>query len=258
MRKSINALIATLLVFMLVPLTTLAQEGKTQKFVVHEDVVKPHKMMAYEKASKAFVATLKEHAGPEAHFMAMSSDDMRYIFISPIDNMAALDKNPFAKLEESLGKEATKEVFESWNGMFETHYDYILNLNPALSYNSGEIMEQGVNFRKIDYYYIFPDKMEEAFAIAKEWKELHANNNIASGYRVYSGGMGTEPMLMVVSWAKDAVQMEQNSMKVRETLGEAGQELYARTLALTKRMESITGWMRPDLSYMPDAPMADN
>lgn len=241
-----------------VPMLVLAQEAKVQKFVVHEDVVKPHKMMEYEAASKEFVATLKKHAGPEAKFMAMSSDDMRYIFISPIENMAALDKNPFAKLEESMGKEATKALFDSWSGMYETHYDYVLNLNPALSYNSGEIMEQGVNFRKIDYYYIFPDKMDEAHAIAKEWKELHANNNISSGYRVYTGGMGTEPMLMVVSWAKDAVEMEQNGMKVRETLGDAGKELYMRTMALTKRLESITGWMRPDLSYMPDATMADN
>jgi hypothetical protein len=63
---------------------------------------------------------------------------------------------------------------------------------------------------------------------------------------------------MVVNWAKDPVEMEKQGMMVIETLGEAGQELYARTLALTKRMESITGWMRPDLSYMPEMPMADN
>ena len=246
------------LVVMFLPLLLQAQEAKVQKFVVHEDVVKPHKMMEYEKVSKEFVATLKKHAGPEAAFMAMSSDDMRYIFISPIDNMAALDQNPFAKLEESMGKEATKELFNKWGDMYETHYDYVLNLNPSLSYNSGSIMEEGINYRKIEYYYILPDKMDEAFAIAKEWKELHASNNIASGYRVYSGGMGTEPMLMVVNWAKDPVEMEKQGMMVRETLGEAGKALYVRTMALTKRMESITGWMRPDLSYMPEASMADN
>jgi hypothetical protein len=169
MRKFINTLMP-LCLFIMLPILSVAQEAKVQKFVVHEDVVKPHKMMEYEKVSKEFVATLKEHAGPEAAFMAMSSDDMRYIFISPIDNMAALDKNPFAKLEESMGKEATKALFDSWAGMYETHYDYVLNLNPALSYNSGSIMEEGVNYRKIDYFYIFPDKMDEAFAIQKSGK----------------------------------------------------------------------------------------
>lgn len=235
-----------------------AQEKKYQKFVIHEDVVMPHKVMDYEKASKKFVESLTQHAGPEAEFMALSTDDMRYIYISPIENMAALDKSPFAKMEEAIGKDGMKEVFSVWDGTYETHKDYILNLSMDLSYNSGEILEEGIYFRHFDYYYINPDKMSEARDIAKEWKELYASKDVPYGFRVYTGGMGTEPMLMVVQWAKDAGEYYSREAEVREMLGDDAKELWERTLAITNRIEAVDGWMRPELSFMPSATMADN
>ncbi len=244
--------------FLMVCSTLTAQEKKTQKFWVHEDMVKPNKVMEYEKASKAFVETCQKHAGAEAHFMTMSSDDMRYIFISPIENMAQLDENPFAAMDEALGKEGSAKVWSSWDGMFTTHKDYIINLSHELSYNSGEIMEEGINYRNLTYYYIYPDKMQEAKALAKEWKELYASKSIPQGYRIYTGGMGTEPHLMVVQWAKSAAEFYAQQEKTRETLGDAASELYARTLAVTKKIETIDGQMRPELSFTSSSTMADN
>lgn len=256
--KTTTLFICCGLLFMTLSPPLSAQEMKNKKYVVHEDVVKPSQMMNYEKASKKFAETMREHSGPESQFLAVSLDDMRYLFVSPIENMAALDNNPFASLEESMGKEAVSELFKIWDGTYETHKDYIVNLSNDLSYKSGEIYEEGVNFRHFDYFYIDPDKSAEAKKIAKEWKELYTSKNIPYGYRVYTGGMGTEPMLMVVEWAKSPSEYYANQEKIMEMLGDDASELYGRTLEITKRRESHEGWIRPELSFMPESVMADN
>ena len=107
--------------------------------------------------------------------------------------MAALDSNPLNKaLNEALGEEGTKALMSGFDGTYDTHKDYILNLSNELSYNSGEIVQEGVYFRHFDYYFPYPGKWDEAKAITKEWNELYTSKNISQGYRIYTGGLGTE------------------------------------------------------------------
>jgi hypothetical protein len=235
-----------------------AQEAdKGQKFIVHEDIVKPSMVAQYEAASKAFKEALDEHGSAEAKFLTVSLDDMRYLFVSPIENMAALDNNPlFKALKEALGEEGVETLMSGFDGTYETHKNYVLNLSNELSYNSGEIVEEGVYFRHFDYYFVNPDKEKEAKAISKEWKELYESHNIPQGYRIYTGGLGTEPLIMVVQWATSAEEFYAQQAKTREALGDV-KDLESRTMAITRKFESHDGQIRPDLSYMPEAVMAE-
>ena len=234
-----------------------ADEG--QKFIVHEDMVKPSMIAQYETASKAVVEVLNEHGTADTKYLTVSLDDMRYLFISPIENMAALDSTPLLDvLKEALGEEGMETLMSKFDGTYETHTNYILNLSHELSYNSGEIVEEGVYFRHFDYYFIDPDKDKEAKAISKEWKELYTSKNIPQGYRIYTGGLGTEPLIMVVQWATSANEFYAQQAKTREILGEEAKELMDRTMAITRKLESHDGQIRPDLSYMPEAVMAEN
>jgi hypothetical protein len=183
---------------------------------------------------------------------------MRYLFVSPIDNMAALDSRPLLEaLNEALGEEGTEALMSKFDGTYDTHRDYVLNLSNELSYNSGEIVEEGVYFRHFEYYFVYADKEKEAKAISKEWKELYTSKNIPQGYRIYTGGIGTEPMVMVVQWAKSAEEFYAQQAKTREALGDV-KDLESRTMAITRKFESYDGWIRPDLSYKPEAVMAGN
>ena len=64
-------------------------------------------------------------------------------------------------------------------------------------------------------------------------------------------------MIMVVQWAKSADEFYAQQAENREALGDAA-DLSKRTMALTRKFESYDGWIRPDLSYLPDAAMAEN
>jgi len=255
--STLMSILCCLLFFMYLSPIQAQEADEGQKFLVHEDMVKPSMIEKYETASKAFNEVLKEHGSADVQFLAVSLDDMRYIFISPIENFAALDKNPLDKaLNEALGEEGTKELMSTFDGTYDSHKDYILNLSNKLSYNSGEIVQEGVYFRHFDYYFPFPGKWDEAKAISKEWKDLYTSKNISQGYRIYTGGLGTENLIMVVQWAKSADEFYAQQAETREILGDEAKELMGRTMAITRKFESYDGWIRPDLSYKPEAVMA--
>jgi len=255
---TLMSILCCLLFFMCLTPIQAQEADEGQKFIVHEDMVKPSKIAEYETASKAFSEVLKEHGAVGAEYLAVSLDDMRYLYVSPIDNMAALDSRPvFEALNEALGEEGTKALMSKFDGTYDTHRDYVLNLSNELSYNSGEIVEEGVYFRHFDYHFVYADKETEAKAISKEWKELYTSKNIPQGYRIYTGGLGTEPLIMVVQWAKSAEEFYAQQAKTQEALGDI-KDLMDRTMAITRKFESYDGRIRPDLSYQPEAVMAGN
>ena len=237
--------------------TSQAQEIKSQKFIVHEDMVHPSKIAEYEAISKTFAETMEQHNATGMSYLALSLDDYRYIYISAIDNLAALDNNPMKEVIETMGQDAFEDMMSGYDGTFETHKDYVINLNHDLSYKSSDIVMDGVDYRQMDYYYIEPGKWKEAKQIAKEWTELHTAKNAPHGYRIYTGGLGTEPMIMVVRWAKSAAELHANIAENQEVLGETS-ELGQRTLAVTRKRETFGASMRSDLSYLPKTAVAEN
>ena len=256
MKQTIKLLSWSLLLSCLV-FEARAQEAKSQKFIVHEDVVSPSQIAKYEAISSKFAQTMGQHNPDDMSFLALSLEDNRYIFISAIDNMAALDNNPMSGIVEKMGKDAFEDLMSGYDGTFETHKDYVINLDHELSYNSNAIVMDGVDYRQLDYYYIEPGKWKEAKQIAKEWTELHAAKNAPHGYRIYTGGLGTEPMIMVVRWAKNAAELHANIAENQEAVGEST-ELGQRTMSVTRKRETFGATMRPDLSYLPKTAVAEN
>ncbi len=234
----------------------LMQAQESQKFLVHEDVVYPSKIAEYEAVSKTFAETMEQHDATDGAFLALSLDDHRYLYVSAIEDYAALDMNPFEKVAEKMGEDFDN-MMSKYNGTFESHKNYVINLSHDLSYNSQNIVMDGVNFRHFTYYFVTPGKWKEAKALAKEWKELYTAKGIEEGFRIYTGGLGTEELIMVVNWAESAEAYHASRARTNEKLGDVS-DLRARTMAVTRKMESYDGMIRPDLSYQPKSAMAEN
>jgi hypothetical protein len=118
-------------------------------------------------------------------------------------------------------------------------------------------MMEGVNYRQLTYNFIMPHKWDEAKAIAKEWKELHASNNAPHGYRMYTGGLGNEPAMIVVRWATSDVELQAQMEENRQALGDFS-DLWNRTMAITRKRETYGAWMKPDLSYQPESELVEH
>ncbi len=90
-----------LILLMVAPFLGLAQEEKSyQAFWVHEDRVKPGMRGTYEEITKDLVAACKEHNIQETQWITLRMNDNTYLYVTPINSMADLDKNGFATLSE--------------------------------------------------------------------------------------------------------------------------------------------------------------
>lgn len=240
----------------LVAVPLAAQEqAKPQMFTVHEDVVKPGMAAQYDATAKKFRDMVVQQDASLSWVVAMGND-FTYVYLTPIENMAGIDKvnAAFGAVREKAGAEVFDGTMKGFAGTYDTHRNYVITLRPELSYNSSLDADAaaGKNFRHWDYYYVKPDMWAEAMQVARDWRELYASKKVPDGYRIYTGGFGTEPVIVVVQSGKNAADFYARNDATTKLLGDVG-PLLARTWAVTQRFEQRDGWMRPDLGTAPMA-----
>ena len=239
--------------FALFLFSTSAQEGKSKMFWVHEDPVKPSKVGQYEEAAKQLVDNMNKHNIQGTSWICSNTSDFRYLYITPIENMADLDKNTMAPLFEKMGDEAGK-MFDKMNECYDRHTDYIITLHPSISYQPGGINQtpDGMNFRKFIYVYTTPGESGKLWNAFKEVKEFFAKKGSKQHYRVYTGGFGTpENFFMVAIAGSDPASYESAAAENDKLLGDERWEVFNKILDHSIRFEEYTGTMRPDLAYSP-------
>jgi len=257
MRDKILIMVVVGLLVNLCALNVYAQEEESQSqlFFIYEAVVKPSMVGKYEEATRNVTAKLKANNMTSIRYVMSVTDDFHYYWGSEIENLAALDEDPWQELRKKLGDEEWKAMLAGYDETTDMSHTWLGRLRPDLSYtpeNAGENSEE-MNFLHWDWYYIESGKRAEAREIAKEWHDLYTKKNIQSSYSIFTGELGTEqPLYVVVQSAKNAADFEANNAKVNDLLGEDAEELMQRTMAITRKFETKTGWMRPDLSYMPE------
>ena len=243
------------LAFVLFTNFTIAQDNDTQAFSVHEDQVKLSMIGEYEKANKELVAKLKEHNIQDVNWITSTTQDGRYLYVTSIENMADLDKRPFAALAEKMGGEEMGELFNSMNKCYDNHGSYVIHLDKTLTYMPDGITQtpEGQNYRRFFYLHVTPENYGKLVEKMKAIKELYAAKGSKVNYRVYHSGFGIMGnYVMVAVAATDGEAYEKNSAENRTLLGEEGKNLMDETFRLVSKFESFTGAVRPDLAYSPE------
>lgn len=241
------------------------KDDNYQKFIIHEDKVHPSMVMEYEAASKGLNENLKKHGIQGADYMCMQSEDFRYIFISPFNDFAEFDKNPFAELDEKMGKEASAAMWSAFESCYDSHGDYTIVMDKELSYMPDGITTnpEGQPFRVLEYWYTSPANADALVALAAEWKALCQSKGTKNYYRFYRNGFGTMgPYFMIATAAADPADFEKTNKETIEAAGEEGYAIYMKALKLTNKLEIVRGNIREDLSYtapkMEDAAKSTN
>lgn len=117
----------TLLLTMLL-MTSHFASAQNQTFWIHADHVKPSKQAEYEQVSKDYVEACKKHDLKNSDWTTAHVDDGTYLSITPITNMADLDKNSLAPLREKMGEDNFSAIFKRFNECYDKHGDYIVTL----------------------------------------------------------------------------------------------------------------------------------
>jgi len=251
--KSIRSIIFFMALSLCTIITVTAQSDRYQMYVVHEDHVKDGMMNKHIEADKAILAAAKEHKMKGMDWLTFQAEDNRVMYLSPIENFAELDKNPFEDLKEKMGDEAFEKLFEPFAETYTKHGDYILRLDNELSYMPEGMTQNtdGENYRELVFYHIPPGKDEEAEELAKSFKKLYTDKGSKVHYRVYKSGFGTmDNYYMVAASAKDAAAMEKLRNENMELLGEEGKKLFAELENTMSKRELVKGHIKPELSYL--------
>ena len=248
-RNIFNISIALLL---LLSVTGFAQEKNYQAFAIHEDYVKPAMMSEYEAICKEMVDNSKKHNVTKTKWMTLSSSEFVYTYVTPVEKMADLDKNWFSELAEGMGNEAFVDMFKRMDKCYSDHRDYIITMDKELSYQPGGInqMPEGKMYRNNVKYYVSPENYDRANEIAKKYKKLFSEKGSKMHYRVYRSGFGADGTFFLVAVAaENPAAYEQMQYENNQLLGEEGAALQKELLSIIDKMETVQGWMRPDLSY---------
>ncbi len=227
--------------------------SQAQKFFqIHQDNVKPSKMMEYEKIAKEFNEACIEHNVQATWFTAMSND-FRYFYITPMEKFADLDERPFADMAKAMGDKFS-DMFDRFDKCYDSHGTYIMAMDEKLSY-----MPEGQtsapadeNYRKWFYMYYTPENGDKVREGMKAVKELFASKGSKEYYRVYRNGFGSmENFYLVSVSAKDEIDSAKRGKANEEVLGPDRWETFSKVMNHISRMEEYTGRMRPDLAYSP-------
>lgn len=221
-------------------------------YQVHQDNVKPSMMMEYEKISKDFKAACVEH-NLQAQWLTVTMDDFRYLFVTPIENFAELDKEPFADMAKAMG-DKFGDLFERFNKCYDSHGDYIILLDEELSYMPEGISQtqEGQDYR--DYYFIHytPQNGKKIKEGMKAVKDMFATKGSKNYYRIYKTGFGSpSSYYLVASSSKDAIDSATKQKANQDVLGPDRYETFNKVMNYASKMEEVTGKIRRDLSYSP-------
>ena len=240
---------------MVMPFLLSAQEGEQAKhFWVHEDVVKPSMLQEYEKSAKQLAEKCKEYEIEGVSWITSSTDDFRYLYVTPINSMADINSKGFDKLRDKMGAEAFGNMFSAMDKCYSRHGSYVISLDENLTYMPEGFTQtpEGQNYRKFYYLYTTPENFATLGEKMAKVKELYANKGSKSHYRVYRSGFGTmSDYYLVAVAAEDAIAFEKRSSENDALLGEDAGPVFAEVMEYVTKMDVVSGTMRPDLAYTP-------
>jgi hypothetical protein len=257
MKSKISIVLMVGFVVCLCSLTTLAQEveQKDQLFLIDDYMVNPSMVEEFEAVIKESVALRTQHKFPY-FFNTHSTEDFHYYFVWPMENYADIDSmyKAHEELLEKIGEEKVQALIKRFENTYEYFNPHMYYLIPERSYTpeNPRLKPEEINYLRWDFYYLKPGKGEAFAENDKEWIALLKQKNIPDGYQIYVGDIGTDnPVVVLVTWGKDAVDYFTQRAKNYKILGEEAEVLGKKENALLRKYESRTGRPRPDLSYMP-------
>lgn len=216
------------------------------QFFAHEDHVKPSMNAPYLEMLKRLKESYEKHQ-VDLSYSTFRQDDNTYYFFMPMEraDIGAVYRS-FENVESKIGKENFKTLVGKKGEYIDSHQEFVTELLPQFSYlQPGE----NDNFRHMMFWYPIEGMEDEVEQICQEWIALHKSKNSGQGYQTFRNVFGGEMGYVIVSWGRDHLDNLMKARKANELLGEDGMKLWARTMAITRKIDHKNGWFLPHLSY---------
>lgn len=255
--RRITVAVALALAFVL-PLAA-QEEPAPQMFLVHQEVVEPAMLEEYVQTSKDFFALVaaNRETMPTFYAQAVQTEEYEFVYVMPLANFAQMDTlmGEFMAMAAS-GNQEWQKAMEAGAGTTRHFDEHVVLYRPDLSYQPAEprVQPEEVAAWRWDYYYLKPEKAQDAEAIAKDVAALYREKGIQDGYDIFQGLLGDDlPFLVVSTPGKDQADIESRFGQTAAKLGDAWAPIQQRIHDAVRSYTSKYAWARPDLGLAPPA-----
>lgn len=235
-----------------------AQEKKPQLYFIEDYVVKPSMVPQFEAALKDLIATVYKPYNWPWPMETYSTEDFHYYFLYPFKNMAEIDK-AFAVFSEILGKFGEQKwdaLNRKMGGASEYYKQGTVTLSPELSYipEKPRLKPEEMKFVYWGFCYVMPGREKEFEAQFKKIVALYESKKIDHGFKCWIGGLGTDlPFYFLSETGKSTADLFLTEEKVMKLVNPDITTIWNEMLGMMRKYEFKTGWIRPNLSFAPEA-----
>jgi len=251
--KNIRNLLFTVIVSLVSNAFVLAQPSTANPnlFLVREDKVKPSMVSTYESALADLKLILDEVNDLKIPYFCHIQDDFCFTHVIPVNSIEDVENLKIDRLVERLNRPELFLVYDDLCSAVESTRYYMFKYDPDLSYvPESQSWIDKMQYRKWSFYYFYPGTQDEVRKILLAWRALYAKNNVARGFRVFEGYLGTEqPMLIFTNWAESPADHQEKLNQTMEKLGEEGSALWMATMEYVRDVRVVEGWFLPQYSY---------
>lgn len=228
-----------------------SSESDWNMMLVREDKVIPSQVGNYEAALMDLKEFLKEENVDDFQYFCHMQDDYHFTHVIPVNSCEDVDYMKLASWVERMSNPEADLIYSDINGSIESSRYYMLQYNPFLSYvPESENWIEGLPFRKWSFYSFYPGTEDDVRELLSAWQNLYLKQNVASGFRVFEGYLGTEqPLFVFTNWAEDPQDHQEKLYQTMETLGDESIILFQALMQYVRKVETVEGWFLPQYSY---------
>ena len=233
-------------------------DEKWDLMLIREDRVYPSMTDDYEMTLMDLKEFLNEKNVKGFNYFTHMQDDYFFTHVTPIDHFKDLGKGIHSFMAREVNDPELDLILDYLNDAIEYYRYYIVQYRPEFSYiPEGDDWGTGSPYRKWSYYYFQPGTEKEVEAVLSAWKSLYEKNGIQSGFRVFSGFLGIEqPLYILTTWAEDPLDYHVKLQNTAGLLGDDGAALWEKMVAIVNKATAIEGWFLPQYSFAPGLKMA--
>jgi hypothetical protein len=240
-----------LMLFTLV--SAYAQKGSkdwTLLMVTQVEVV-PSMVVDYEASLADMKNLLEEKKVSDYYHFTHILDNYSFMHITPIESLTDIEKGTKEYLRAKLDDPLYDLIRADIDEISISQKTYILKYGHSLSHvPENDSWDEGQQYRKLNYYQVFPGYEDEFEDNLAAWSNLYKNKNIKSGFRVFKSFIGLEtPLYMLATWASSPMEHQRDLQDAMTLLGEEGTALWSNMMQYVQRVEVSEGWYLPQYSY---------
>lgn len=259
--KTINKVIIISLMFLLANgfVSGQSSESDWNMMLVREDNVIPSLVGNYEASLMDLKEFIIEENVEDFQYFCHMQDDYCFTHVIPVNSCEDVGYMKFASWVQRMSNPEADLIYADINGSIESSRYYMLQYNPYLSYvPESENWIEGLPYRKWSFYYFYPGTEDDARALLSAWQGLYMKKNVAGGFRVFEGYLGTEqPLFVFTNWAEDPKDHQEKLYQTMEALGEESIILYQALMQYVRKVETVEGWYLPQYSHTKNQKFAE-